>query len=246
MAKDAVLAEICEPIFQYICRLNRMGRKGGRTDQALVKTELKEQFELARRGAEQAQLLPAYLKAELVLIFFVDSMILNSKLTFTGGWKAMSHDRAELAFEEKFWDILEDHLRDPSDDSTQVLTVFYVCIGLGFTGLLTGQHAALRQKMLEISSRLRGMINADWAGRMCGEAYENVDRRELSLPRSRSVVALAIAVVILAAIAVAANVVMFKTASGKLRAALVKITSYHEGTAQAPVAPVAPGKEPGK
>jgi type VI protein secretion system component VasF len=228
MAKESVLAELCEPIFQYVCRLNRMGRKGGKTDQNLVKQEFKNLFQQVRTSAEQAQLLPAFLKSEIVLTFFVDSMILNSKLSFQGGWKPLSHEKAEMSFEEKFWDLLEEHLRDTSDDSTQVLGVFYVCIGLGFTGLYMGQHGFLKQKMLEISARLRGMIDADWSSRLCAEAYENVDTRNLTQPPNRTLVLLLVGVILFAAAMLVGYVQMFKQASEKLGGSLTSITKTHE------------------
>lgn len=190
------LVEICEPLLQYVCRLNRVGRKGGRVDFGVVRGEVKALFQEMRAKAEQTPgMAGPYGEVEQVLVFFTDSMILNSQLR--GGWKPISHERGELGFEEKFWDLLEDTLKDMSESATQRLAVFYVCIGLGFTGLYTGQPDYIRRKMLEISSRLRGMIDADAAARICGDAYDGVDSRNLTQPPSRSLVGLVIALVVL-------------------------------------------------
>lgn len=190
------LVEICEPLLQYVCRLNRVGRKGGRVDFGVVRGEIKALFQEMRAKAEQAPgMASPYNEIEQVLVFFTDSMILNSQLK--GGWKPISHERGELGFEEKFWDLLEDTLKDMSEGATQRLAVFYVCIGLGFTGLYTGQPDYIRRKMLEISSRLRGMIDADQAARICQDAYENIDSRNLTQPPNRSLTGLVIAVVVL-------------------------------------------------
>ena len=37
------LAEVCEPLFLYICRLNRLARKGGEQDADQVRTELESE-----------------------------------------------------------------------------------------------------------------------------------------------------------------------------------------------------------
>jgi type VI protein secretion system component VasF len=169
-----------------------------------------------------------YTEVELVLIFFVDSMILNSKLG--GGWKPLSNERGELGFEEKFWDLLEDALKDPSDSATQRLAVFYVCIGLGFTGLYTGQHDYIRRKMLEISARLRGFIDADQAARICPDTYENVDTRNLTQPPNRSLAAMVIALVALSGVLLVAYWQMFKHASDEIRGSLGAIHQSHESS----------------
>ncbi len=226
------LVEICEPIFQSICRLNRLGRKGGRADYGVVRSEIKATFTEMRAKADATPGMSGpYTEVELVLIFFVDSMILNSKLG--PGWKPLSNERGELGFEEKFWDMLEDALKDPSDSATQRLAVFYVCIGLGFTGLYTGQPEVIRRKMLEISSRLRGMIDADQAARICGDAYEHVDTRNLTQPPNRSLAGMVIALLALTAVLLIAYVQMFRSAAGNLGGSLDAIQKSHASSGEA-------------
>lgn len=220
----ATLVEICEPLFQYVCRLNRLGRKGGRADYGIVRSELKAIFADMRTKAEQTPgLSGSYGEIERVLIFFTDSMILNSRLP--AGWKPISHELGELGFEEKFWDMLEDTLRDPTDAATQRLAVYYVCIGLGFTGLYTGQPDYIRRKMLEISARMRGMIDADQAARICPDAYENVDTRNLTLPPNSSLMTLVIVLVVMVTVLLVAYVELFRNASKDLRSSLEAITA---------------------
>lgn len=220
----ATLVEICEPLFQYVCRLNRLGRKGGRSDWGIVRSELKAIFAEMRQKAEQTPgLAGPYGEVEQVLVFFTDSMILNSKLP--PGWKPISHELGELGFEEKFWDLLEDALKDPGESATMRLACFYVCIGLGFTGLYTGQPDYIRRKMLEISARMRGMIDADQAARICPDAYENVDTRNLTLPPNRSLTTLIIVLVVMVGTLLVAYVKLFQDASAKLNDSLRAISS---------------------
>jgi type VI protein secretion system component VasF len=225
------LVEICEPLLQYVCRLNRLGRKGGRADFGVCRGEIKAIFADMRAKAEATPgMVGPYNDVELVLIFFVDSMILNSALG--PGWKPLSGERGELGFEEKFWDLLEDALKDPSDSATQRLAVFYVCVGLGFTGLYTGQPDYIRRKMLEISARLRGMIDADQAARICPDAYEGVDTRNLTQPPNRSLTGMVIAMVALTLVLMVAWFEMFRNANRELSGSLDTI-SHSEQDANA-------------
>lgn len=218
------LVEICEPLFQYVCKINRMGRKGGRVEYGVVRGELKAIFQEMRAKAEAtAGMTGPFNDIEMVLIFFTDSMILNSKLP--PGWKPLSHERGELGFEEKFWDMLEDTLKDMSDSATQRLGVYYTCIGLGFTGLYTGQADYIRRKMLEISARMRGMIDADQSARICPEAYENVDKRDLTLPPIHGIASLVIAAVIMLVFLVVGYSQLFKSAGNAVGSSLDTIQS---------------------
>lgn len=226
------LVEICEPLFQYVCRLNRLGRKGGRADFGVVRGEVKAIFaEMRARADATPGMVGPYNEVELVLTFFVDSMILNSKLG--SSWKPLSAERGELGFEEKFWDLLEEALKDPGDSATQRLGVFYVCIGLGFTGLYTGQPDYIKRKMLEISARLRGQIDADQASRICPDAYESVDTRNLTQPPNRSVVGMVIALSALTLVLLVAYFQMFRNAGQQLSGSLTSIQKSHENSAAA-------------
>lgn len=229
------LVEVCEPIFQYICRINRLGRKGGRLDLGTTRAEVKAIFADMRGRAEKANLLVAYNDIELVLIFFVDSMILNTRAGM--GWKPLSVELGELAFEQKFWDLLEEALRDTGEHAAQRLAVFYVCIGLGFTGLYTGQPDYVRRKMLEISGRLRGMIDGDQAQRICPDAYENVDARDLTLPQSRGVAMMVVALVAMVAVLLVAYVQTFRHAGRQLGGSLQQIAAVHQSDNEAQEAP---------
>lgn len=52
----ATLVEFCEPLFQYICRLNRLARKGGLVDASQVRNELRSMLADVKLRAEGAGL----------------------------------------------------------------------------------------------------------------------------------------------------------------------------------------------
>jgi len=177
------ILELCEPLFRKICLLNRLGRKGiGSLDYEPLRLEIEELFSQARQvSQDDAELRLQWQKLELPLIFFVDSMISESGLALAPVWNRnrIAYERKELAGDEKFFDELDETLKDPSDEATQRLQVFYTCIGLGFAGWYAGQPEYLRGKMLDISQRIRSAMETDKSARICPEAYQNVDIRDL-------------------------------------------------------------------
>ena len=55
-ARPQTLLDLCEPLFQYICRLNRSARKGGSYELAQVQSEIKALLADARGKSVGANL----------------------------------------------------------------------------------------------------------------------------------------------------------------------------------------------
>lgn len=202
------LLELTEPIFQQVCRLNRLARKSGGTgasdtsfiakapgapavprvaslDYAVVRSEVKAMFEdLIQKSNSDVRLNAQAKKMELPLLFFVDSMIAESSLPFAAQWNQnrLAYERNELAGDEKFFDLLEETMKDSSEDASERLAVYYNCIGLGFTGIYFRQPEYLRKTMLTIAPRIRHLVEADQTAKICPDAYEGIDTRNLVQP----------------------------------------------------------------
>ncbi len=218
------LLEACEPLLQYICRLNRSARKGVSLEVNQVRAEVEQLFnEIASRAAS-AGLSEQYEKIRIPLIYFVDFMIKESELEFARDWKEMAADENLFGGDEAFWDELEETLADQSAAAKERLEVFYVMVGLGFTGFYTGQPEFLRKKMLEMSARIRpGARNAE-AGKICPEAYEHVDTSDLIQPPGRSLMGIVLVLVVLVAVLVAGGSYLYLDGSREMRASLDTIT----------------------
>jgi hypothetical protein len=161
-----------------------------------VRNEIKRIFEVMRaESLNNAELTGQYEKIELPLIFFVDFVIKESKLAFAYDWYELGRERNELAGDEKFFDLLDENLVDSSDAATERLVIFYTCIGLGFTGVYTGQPESIQRLMSKISARISGMMDADEKSYICPEAYENVDDRDFIEPPSTKLVGIGIALI---------------------------------------------------
>jgi type VI protein secretion system component VasF len=226
------LLELCEPLFKKVCLLNRLGRKGAGVSTSVehekLQLEIKELFaDIEKRASTEPGLKAQWQKIELPLIFFVDSMIAESGLIASTRWhqNRLAYERKELAGDEKFFDLLDDTLKDPSEEATDRLSIFYTCLGLGFTGWYAGQTEFLRGKMLDISHRIRAAMDTDQTARICPEAYAGVDTRDLVQRPGLGLGAIAVVFVGLCLIVLTVEIYLFRAASLSLTDSLTAIAS---------------------
>ncbi|MDX2146324.1 MAG: DotU family type IV/VI secretion system protein [Planctomycetota bacterium] len=212
------LQELCEPLFQYVCQLNRLSRKNGSADPAEVRARFKAILaEMKSKAEQKGDMGVQFERIELPLMFFIDFMMRESRFAFASTWKDLAHERREMAGYEKFFELLEETLADPTEAANQRLAVYYVCLGLGFTGVYLGQPDILKRKMVEIASRLRNQVQADLNSKVTPEAYEGVDRRKLTQAASPPLVGWAIALVVMTLAVLTGYVMMYFNTSRELR-----------------------------
>jgi type VI protein secretion system component VasF len=221
--------ELCEPIFTKICVLNRLGRsQGASLTYEQLRSDIEQLLAEARNTAETDPALKAqWQKLELPMNFFIDSMISESGLPVAGTWNRnrLAYERKELAGDEKFFDLLDETLNDPSDEASQRLAVFYTSLGLGFTGWYAGQPEYLRGKMLDVSQRIRSAMETDKTIRLCPESYLNVDTRDLVQAPASKLGGIAIVFAGLCLIVVTVEAYLFHAASLSLTDSLTAIGS---------------------
>lgn len=223
------LLELCEPIFQYICRLRRSARMGCAMEMDQVRNDIIRIFsEMKTNASTTAELTAQYEKVELPLVFFIDFMIKESNLSFAGEWWELGRERNELAGDEKFFDLLDVELADTSNAATQRLVIFYTCLGLGFTGVYTGQPESIQRLMSKISARISGLMDADEKSFICPEAYENIDTRDFVEPPSAKLVGVGITLIALIIIWAVAYFCLFKWTSDDLAESLDVITGQEK------------------
>ena len=173
------LAEICEPFFLFTCRLNAAARKGISLDANRIRSQLEQEVdELHARAADAGSSSNLRRQAEAIeqpLIYFFDSLMVRSPLG--RNWRELSVERGWRGYDQDFFVLLDETLRDQSDEATDRLGVFYTCLGLGFEGLYEGQPEKLSQYMNDIARRLKGDRKIDTAlsARLCPDAYEHTE-----------------------------------------------------------------------
>jgi type IV/VI secretion system ImpK/VasF family protein len=192
------LLEIYEDLFQCICRLNRAAKTQVHPEYARVRVEIKDLLEkTVRASSADARLLSQVKRFELPMIFFIDNLIVTSQLKFASQWaeNRLAKERNELAGDERFFDLLEEDIKDTSEDAAERLAVYYVCLGLGFTGMYQTQPDQIRRYIEQIFPRVRQWIDSDPRTKISEEAYQHTDTRVLTEPPSNKIILVAIAFV---------------------------------------------------
>jgi type VI protein secretion system component VasF len=72
------------------------------------------------------------------------------------------------------------------------LAVYYVCLGLGFTGMYVTQPETIRRYMERAFPRIRQWIDADPRTKVSEEAYRYTDTRVLTEPPSKKIILVAL------------------------------------------------------
>jgi hypothetical protein len=226
------LSELCEPFFQHMCRLNRSARTGATPELTHARAELQELLaSLRSKAAASPDLKASFDRVEIVLVYFADWLIRTSKLPFATSWSDLALERGKPGGDEDFFDELDKTLKETTPDALDRLTIFYTCLGLGFTGWYAGQPEFLRKKMTEVHARVRSRVDSGAAERVTPEAYEHVNTADLVEPPSTRVVGLVIVLTGLAVTVLAANAALYLERRGELRDTLQQIIDVGGGGA---------------
>ena len=209
------LLDLYEPLFQHICVLNRVSHQGGAETMEFdqLRANIVALLEGIQKRADTEPLIALQAgKLELPVLFFVDSMIAESKLPCAAQWhkNRLAFERNQLAGDEKFYDLLDENLADSSKEATERLTIYYVCLGLGFTGWYSGQPEYLRKKMEVIAKRISSSLDRERLARICPEAYQYLDSRNLIEPPASKIGAIIVAFVILCLTVAIMNFYLFR------------------------------------
>ena len=177
------LLKLCEPLFQYVCKLRRSAAKGCDLPLGMVQSDIRKLFDTMQANASgDSALAGQFERMRLPLVFFVDFMVKESGLGFRSEWVPLAHEFNELAGNQKFFVLLGSDLPDPSDGATERLVVYHSCLGLGFMGMYAGQPARIQELMARISTRISGSMDAGEGSQMCPQAYQCTDSTDLSTP----------------------------------------------------------------
>jgi type VI protein secretion system component VasF len=221
------LCELCEPVFQFVCRLNRGGRQGVKDDVDVVRAEVNRLLTSVQAAAMgDARLAGQYEKMSKPLVYFVDSMIASGRSSIAQAWdkRRLAYDGQEFAGDQKFWDLLDETLNEPqSEGANERLAVFYTCVGLGFTGFYFGKQDFIKRKMAQMAARLERGGGSELKERICPEAYESVDRRILFERPTSKLIGIAIVVAGLVVVLFVMNAVLYRQVSVDLSKAFGRI-----------------------
>lgn len=222
------LADLCEPIFLHLTRLNRLVRKGGAPDEGAVWHELTSLFVEAREKAAGLPGLGAqFSRVEVPLLLFADETVRQTGLPWAANWPGLASQHPTNPDESVFFDLLDETIDDRTDAASERLGIYYTCLGLGFRGDRAAQPQYLKRKMQEIRPRLRESGAVDSA-RLTPEAYDHLRAgREIDVVVGDYVGMISLVLVVLVAALFAFIGLGYRQAGRGLASSLDAIESVH-------------------
>lgn len=102
------LLQLCEPVFLYICRINRIYRNGGTVPMATIQADIADLREGIQAALiqEDRSLNDAFEQIELSLIYFIDSMLVSAGVEEWNSNRIAVKDFNRRAGDNEFFDFL--------------------------------------------------------------------------------------------------------------------------------------------
>lgn len=235
--------DLVEPLFLYICRLNRVARNQLKVASSTSApfSNLGSSFEQTRAdidrilntmqadSAQDAVLARQFERVQRPLVYFVDSIIAGSSLPYRDRWLdyPLAAERwNELGGDAKFFLELDECLKDATEEATERLVFFYTCLGLGFAGMHAGSPLELDLLMQRINQRIRRRwLSRTLEKRICPECYEHTDKSDLPKPSRDSIVTIAILWASGLALLFIAYLFTYKSSSSELMALVQQLSA---------------------
>lgn len=212
------LKQICHPLFQYVCSLYRHQEKGQEFPEDQVRSEVRHCFDSMHDAVIGNTILADQLsKIELPLVFFVDYMIKEGPFAFSQNWVELARDFNELSGDEKFFDILDETLSDPSPSATERIAIFYTCIALGFYGCYASDPKYLERKIKICALRINLSSETALKQPFGTDVYKTVSTENLFRDPRRVTRTILLVVMLIFISAIAANMIYFNMIVNKTR-----------------------------
>ena len=177
-----------EPLFQYVCEVNRLSRNGFPREYAEVRKEiLNRMSEISDRADADVELREHFRVLKTPVIFAIDDLLVeNRNLPWWRLWndKRLGFVKDGLAGSEAFFvEYLDPALKAaPSLEGAEQMLVYYVCLGIGFQGYLFDQPEKLRAYMKAMRPAVAQWLVDDRVEHLLPQAYLYTNRRELARP----------------------------------------------------------------
>ena len=152
------MEDLCRPVIIYICNLWIFKNKGYEPKEEDIVNEINIMLSKIKEKCSSDPLLnKEFLTIEKSLIFFIDYVIKEGNFTFSKSWKNLSKKYGELSGDDKFFDILQSILLDPTAEER--IEVLYLLMGLGFDGSYKGNPSNIENLMRTCVSKMQSHIN---------------------------------------------------------------------------------------
>ncbi len=177
-----------EPLFQYLCEVNRLSRHGRPRDYAIVRKDVVSKISEISDQAEADPELREHLRVlKTPVTFALDDLIVeNRNLPWWNIWhnNRLGFVKDGLAGSEAFFkEYLDPALKAaPSLEGAERMLVYYVCLGLGFQGYLFDRPEKLKEYMKAMKPAVAQWLVHDRVEHLLPQAYQFTNRRDLAKP----------------------------------------------------------------
>lgn len=219
------LLQLCDPLFQYVCRLNRIAAHGCEVTQKKVDGDIRKMLnKMKTQASVDSGLAEQFGKVLPPLVFFVDYMIRKSQLSFNHQWRNLAYTMfKEMAGDERFFCLLDEELARNDEAAAERVAIYYTCFGLGFKGLYLRQPDQIKQYMTRAWSRISDLLDSTDEAYLCPETYKYTDKRPMDKSVNSKLMAIAIVFVTLFLSWLAGSFWLFSNACHESNAMLEKI-----------------------
>lgn len=229
------LIDYCEPIFQYVCSINRAARRTPQPTLDQVRYELKAKFDrqAAQAKADDYRLGDQFERVRLPLFYFADEIIANSGLPFADKWRisSLAKDEGLVGGGDHFFALLEETLDEMGNDAGERLGVFLVCLGLGFTGSYINRPEELQKLIYRVAIRVPPeFMDGELKSQIVPDREHCVNTDNLTEPPTKSILTMVLLLLALSATVFVLNVAVLKRTIGELKSSIVYVKAMFEQT----------------
>lgn len=212
---------LSQPLINYICEINRIAHQGGNLEMAVVRSTIKRHVEkMYDQAVNNLELTAELNKIRLPLVFFIDHIIKEGPFPFKDQWDEFGRQFNELSGDEKFFDLLDENLNDPSASATERLKVFYQCLGVGFSGCYKNDPDFVERKMRICALRIGINSERPVLEKLSPACYEHTNQQARFVDPAKLIRRIFFIAVMILVVTYVGNVIMFYRLASPMNSAL--------------------------
>ena len=142
------LQDLCEPVFQRLCRLGRRHRAGVKLAASQVRADLTDQL-VAARAPAKGNLLEQFELVEPAILLAIDRAVRTSGWPCAADWTRIPLPDDGV---DRFAALLRDALADPTPQADERLAVLGACAAVAFASPGGVDPALLEQLRLRLAA----------------------------------------------------------------------------------------------
>ena len=205
--RSETLSEACGPVLMYLATFRRNAATTGISLQAL-QNALRAELDKVRVHCERdPRLAPLLHRSFYALVVTADQVVLGSTWPERASW---SMNLLETSYFKTanggsvFFDFVEEIKHEPTDAASEIAGLLFLCMAMGFQGVLRGERRELELRRQELFDKARlGTLDAASDGserHMTPDAYgRNSTIQAVKLPTVSTLRIAAVAVVVIVA-----------------------------------------------